>query len=91
MGVNMKINDIERAKRLARTIATDIFLYNQEKVKEGIENDNLFEVLEEEIENGRKLFLEKVDTSIIKPKIFDITVNDILVAKYCKDIESDIW
>ncbi|MBZ4643153.1 MAG: hypothetical protein PWQ25_1156 [Deferribacteres bacterium] len=87
----MKINDIERAKRLARTIATDIFLYNKDKVEEGIKNDNLFEVIDEEIKEGRKLFLEKVDTSVIKEKIFDMTINDIIVAKYSKDIRSDIW
>lgn len=87
----MKITDIERAKRLARTIATDIFLYNKDKVEEGIKNDNLFELLDEELETGRKLFLEKVDTSVIKAKVFDNIINDILVAKYCKDIDSDIW
>jgi len=87
----MKITDIEKAKRLARTIAADIFLYNEEKVKEGIINDNLFELLEEELNEGRKLFLEKVDTTVIKEKVFDNIVNDILIAKYCKDIKSDIW
>ena len=38
------------AFRLARAIVSDIALYNQEKVKEGIENDNIFEVLEEELQ-----------------------------------------
>jgi uncharacterized hydantoinase/oxoprolinase family protein len=91
MEEKVKITDIERAKRLARTIAADIFLYNEQKVKEGIENDNLFELLEEEINEGKKLFIEKVDTNVIKEKIFYSTINDILIAKYCKDIKSDIW
>ncbi|BAI79999.1 conserved hypothetical protein [Deferribacter desulfuricans SSM1] len=85
------ITDIERAKRLARTIIGDIVLYNKEKVIEGIKNDNVFDVLEEEINLGRKLFEEKVDTSIISPKIFDKTLIDILIAKYGKDINSKIW
>ena len=87
----MKISDIERAKRLARTIVTDIVLYNKDKVKDGIVNDNIFDSMAEEIEMGRKLFSEKVDTNIIKPKVFDMVLNDILVAKYGSEIESDIW
>ncbi|MGA1846015.1 hypothetical protein [Deferribacter abyssi] len=85
------ITDLEKAKRLARTIISDIVLYNKEKVVEGIKNDNVFEVLEEEIELGRKLFNEKVDTTVISSKIFDKTLIDILIAKYGKDVDSKIW
>ena len=42
----------ELARRLARTIVSDIALYNQAKVKEGIEHDDLFDVLKDEIEEG---------------------------------------
>ncbi|MGA1861396.1 hypothetical protein OWM07_00720 [Deferribacter thermophilus] len=85
------ITDLERAKRLARTIIDDIVLYNKDKVIEGLKNDNVFEVLEEEINLGRKLFEEKVDTSVISPKIFDKTLIDILIAKYGKDVDTNIW
>ncbi|KAA0256815.1 hypothetical protein FHQ18_11845 [Deferribacter autotrophicus] len=85
------ITDLEKAKRLARTIVSDIVLYNKEKVVDGIKNDNVFEVLEEEIELGKKLFNEKVDTSVISPKIYDKTLIDILIAKYGKDVDSKIW
>lgn len=87
----MKISDMERAQRLARTIVTDIVLYNRDKVKQGIVNDDIFESMAEEIELGRKLFAEKVDTNVIKPKVFDMVLSDILVAKYGSEIESDIW
>lgn len=87
----MKISDLERAKRLARTIVTDIVLYNKDKVKEGILNDDIFDSMAEEIEMGRKLFAEKVDTTVVKPKVFDVILNDILVAKYGSEIDSDIW
>ncbi|MCA1927484.1 MAG: hypothetical protein LDL13_04580 [Calditerrivibrio sp.] len=86
-----KIDDLERAKRLARTIITDIVLYNQNKVQEGIKNDNIFELLEEEIELGKKLFEEKVDTSIIPMKVFNNILVDIMIAKHGSTIESDIW
>lgn len=86
-----KIEDMEKAKRLARTIITDIVLYNQSKVEEGIKNDNIFDILNEEIELGKKLFEEKVNTEIISFKVFDKILIDILIAKYGGKIESKIW
>lgn len=86
-----KTNDLEKAKRLARTIITDIVLYNQSKVEEGIKNDNIFDILNEEIELGKKLFAEKVDLSVIPMKVFEKTLIDILIAKYGSKIESKIW
>ena len=38
-----------KAMRLARAIASDISLYNEQKIIKGIEQDNLFEVLKDEI------------------------------------------
>jgi uncharacterized hydantoinase/oxoprolinase family protein len=45
----------EAARRLARAIASDVSLYNEEKIVRGIENDSLFVELNEEIEEGRAL------------------------------------
>jgi hypothetical protein len=45
----------EAARRLARAIASDLSLYNEEKIVNGITNDNLFDALAEEIEEGRAL------------------------------------
>ena len=50
----------EAARRLARAIASDLSLYNEEKIVNGITNDNLFETLAEEIEEGRSLFKRRV-------------------------------
>ena len=38
----------EAARRLARAISSDLALYNEEKIAEGIQNDNLFEVMADE-------------------------------------------
>ena len=84
------IDDPEAAKRLSRAIVSDVALYNQAKVKEGIENDNLFEILEEELEEGRKLFLTRVSPEIAKNNDYDIAVVDVLI-KQSGRIESDIW
>jgi len=43
-------------KRFARIIMADIALYNQEEVERGVREGNLQEVLESEIEEGRRLF-----------------------------------
>ncbi|MCX8083403.1 MAG: hypothetical protein N3C60_00560 [Calditerrivibrio sp.] len=86
-----KIDDVEKAKRLARTIITDIVLYNQNKVEDGIKNDNIFDILHEEIELGKKLFAEKVNTEVIPMKTFEKILIDILIAKYGSKIESKIW
>ena len=51
----------DEAKRLARTILSDILLYNQAKVKEGIEKDSLFQVLTEELAEGKKYYESMVD------------------------------
>ncbi len=51
---------LERARRLARTIVSDIALYNQEKIEEGIRGGNLREVLAAEIAEGRQLFDERI-------------------------------
>ena len=50
----------EAARRLARAIASDLSLYNEEKIVQGIQGDNLFDVLAEEIEEGRALFKSRV-------------------------------
>ena len=36
------ITDRSKAKRWARAIVSDVSLYNQDKIRAGIEQDNLF-------------------------------------------------
>ena len=69
----------EAARRLARAIASDLSLYNEEKVTEGIKNDNLFEVVEEEIEEGRQLFKSRVTPELYGKNFYDRAIVDILV------------
>lgn len=53
---------LEKAKRLARIIATDIALYHQERVDSGIRNGNFYDVMKDEIAEGKKHFLERYAT-----------------------------
>jgi hypothetical protein len=81
----------DEARRLARTILSDIFLYNQAKVKEGIEQDSLFDVLTEELDEGKKYYDAMVDEAIRQSSnYFNEAVVDVLIKQGGK-IKSDIW
>ena len=85
------ISTQEQAKRLARTILSDILLYNQAKVKEGIEKDSLFDVLSEELAEGRKYYEGMVDTALRQStNFFNEAVIDVLLKQGGKH-KSDIW
>ena len=85
------ITQQDQAKRLARTILSDIMLYNQAKVKEGIENDTLFEVLAEELAEGKKYYESMVDEALRgATNFFSEAVADVLL-KQGGRIKSDIW
>lgn len=85
------ISTNDEAKRLARTILSDILLYNQAKVKEGIEKDTLFDVLSEELAEGRKYYESMVDASLRQStNFFNEAVIDVLLKQGGKH-KSDIW
>ncbi len=85
------VNTHEAAARLARTIVSDIALYNKDKIQEGIENDTLFDVLEEQIQEGEKLYQSRVDPELAKTtNYYNKAIVDILI-KRSGNIESEIW
>jgi hypothetical protein len=85
------INTPEAAARLARTIVSDIALYNKEKILEGIKKDNLFELLEEELQEGERFYKTRVDPELVgKTNYYNKAIVDILI-KRSGDIESPIW
>jgi len=80
----------EAARRLARAIASDLSLYNEEKIVQGITNDNLFEVLEDELEEGRALFKSRVAPELFAKNYYDRAVIDILVRSK-GHLDSPLW
>jgi spore germination protein GerM len=84
------IENPDQAKRLARAIISDVALYNREKVEEGIKNDNIFEILKDELEEGRQHFISRVAEPLATSNIFEIAVVDVLIKRAGK-IESSIW
>jgi hypothetical protein len=80
----------EAARRLARAIASDLSLYNEEKIVRGIENDNLFGELTEEIEEGRALYKSRVAPQLYQRNFYDRALVDILVRSKAH-IKSKLW
>ena len=81
----------EAANRLARAIASDLSLYNEAKIKEGIENDSFFSVLQEEIAEGRAHYESRVDPKIRgTTNFFDRALVDVILARK-GHIKSKIW
>ena len=80
-----------KAMRLARAIASDISLYNEQKIIKGIEQDNLFEVLKDELEEGRELYKSRVSPEIFqKMNFFERAINDIVLRSKAH-VKSKIW
>ncbi len=85
------IDTPEAANRLARAIASDLSLYNEAKIKEGIENDSFFSVLQEEIAEGRAHYESRVDPKILgSSNFFDRALVDVILARK-GHIKSKIW
>jgi hypothetical protein len=80
-----------KAQRLARAIASDISLYNEQKIIKGIEQDNLFDVLQDELEEGRDLYKSRVSPELYSnTNFFDRAVVDIVVRSK-GHVKSKIW
>ena len=84
------IDNPDQARRLARAIVSDVAIYNREKVEEGIRNDSIFEVLSEQLEEGREHFRSRVSPDLAGTNIYDLAVVDVLIKRAGK-IESSIW
>ena len=84
------IDKSKRARQLARAIASDLTLYHEAKILDGIANDTLFEVMQDEIEEGRDLFKSRVTPEIFGEGIYDRALVDVLV-KSKGHVKSKIW
>jgi hypothetical protein len=80
----------EAARRLARAIASDLSLYNEEKIVEGIQKDTLFTVLADELEEGRALFKSRVSPELFTKNFYDRAIIDILVRSK-GHVQSKMW
>ena len=84
------IDSEARAQQLARAIASDIQLYNKQKIEEGLREDSFFEVLSEEITEGRDLFRSRVTPELFKKNFYDRAIVD-RVVKPMGALKTPIW
>ena len=85
------IVDEAKAVRLARAIASDISLYNEEKVKEGIGKDTFFQALGGELDEGRDLYRSRVAAELDpKQQFFWLAVVNVII-RAKGHIKSPMW
>ena len=84
------IDNPKRARQLARAIASDLTLYHEAKILDGLANDTLFEVMNDEIVEGRDLFKSRVTPDIFTLNLYDRALVDVLV-KSKGHVKTNIW
>ncbi len=86
-----RIADPERVLRLARAVVSDIVTYHPEVVREGLANDDLFERLAAELDEGREFFEERVERDAAQQtNAWNRALVDVLVYR-SKHVRSRIW
>jgi response regulator RpfG family c-di-GMP phosphodiesterase len=75
-----------KARRLARIIVSDIVLYNQDKVEEGVSNGTFFDILADDISEGRALYIRRVSEEIRKSTSYLEDGFEELIAKKKKEL-----
>ena len=84
------IDKPERARQLARAIASDLTLYHESKILEGLAKDNLFEVMRDDIEEGRALYKSRVTPEVYNLNLYDRALVDVML-KSKAHVKSRIW
>ena len=81
----------EEAQRLAKAIVSDLLAYHGPKIEAGIRNDNLFEALAEEIQEGRDLYNSRVEPTILSStNFFDRAIVDMVILPRA-NVKSRMW
>jgi len=81
----------EAAVRLARAICSDLALYNEAKIVEGIEQDTFFELLSAEIEEGRELYRSRVSPDLYaRTNFYALAIVDVILRRKVS-VRSRIW
>lgn len=76
------LSDVQvKARRLARIIVSDILLYNQAKAEEGIRNGTFFDLLNDDIQEGRALYSRRVPPEVLHSTSYLDEAFDQLIAR----------
>ncbi len=81
----------EAAVRLARAICSDLSLYNEAKIVQGIEQDSFFDLLRDELEEGRELYRSRVSPELYgRTNFFERAIVDVILRRK-GSVRSKIW
>jgi len=81
----------EAAVRLARAICSDLSLYNEAKIVQGIEQDSFFDLLKDELEEGRELYRSRVSPELYgRTNFFERAIVDVILRRK-GSVRSKIW
>ena len=84
------IDKPERARQLARAIVSDLLVYHDAKIVDGVERDALFDVMRGEIEEGRTLYKGRVTPEMFALNQYDRALVDVML-KAKGHVKSRIW
>jgi hypothetical protein len=85
------LDEPERVARLARAILSDVMLYHEEQVRQGIEADDLFERLRPELEEAKVYFESRVEADVAREcNAWNRALVDVLVFR-SRHVRSRIW
>ena len=74
--------EFDEARRLARLILSDIIIYHAAKVERGIRENNFFELLRDEIAEGRQYYESRVPKRVLRDsEIFTETLQQFVQMK----------
>ena len=74
--------EYDEARRLARLILSDIIIYHASKVEQAIRNDSFFEILHDEIDEGRQYYDSRVPLRVRRDtEIFTETLQQFVQMK----------
>jgi len=74
--------DVEKAKRLSRTVLSDIDLYSPEKVLEAVKAENFQTVFAEELREGLKHYQNRISQDVrSKGNFFQLAIDEFIAKK----------
>jgi len=62
---------MKNARRLAKVIISDIVIYNEKKVEKGLQTGTFYEILKDEINEGRQLFESRIPHDLINSGLYE--------------------
>ncbi|HJV64359.1 MAG TPA: response regulator [Geomonas sp.] len=77
-----------KAKRLARIIVSDIVLYNQAKVEQGVRENSFYALLADDIKEGERLYRQRVSEEVREQTSFLKDAFEDLIAKKRAELRS---